>query len=150
MILIVDYDTAEAAHVEYATVNGVRRYSISHWTNTHFVQIAGTRNSSTAIARPPTQCEMDSGSTGESVYCVGANRTLTINTNSTVFFPGMLSDHGNGLFYSDASGQPILGEGSFHLVFDRPGTITSNKSGESLDSALTRLTDYLDSLGYTR
>jgi hypothetical protein len=149
MILIVDHDTAQAAYLNYATVNGVKHYSISHWTNTHFVQIAGARSSSTAIARPPTQCEIDSGATGEGVYCVGANRTLTLNTNSTVFFPGMLSDRGNGLFYSNTSGEPILGEGAFHVVFDRPGTVASNKSGESLDAALTRLTAYLESLGYT-
>jgi hypothetical protein len=150
MILIVDHDTAQTAQLYYATVNGAKHYSTSHWTNTHFVQVAGARGSFTAIARPPTQCEIDSGLTGEGVYCTGANRTLTISTNSTVFFPGTLRDSGNGLFYSDSSGEPILGEGAFHLVFDRPATIASNKSGESIDAAFTRLTDHLESLGYTR
>jgi len=93
---------------------------------------------------------MDSGSTGEAVYCKGANATLTLNTNSTVSFPRILSDHGNGLSYSHTSGQPLLDDGAFQLVFDRPSTIASNQRGEPLDSALARLTDYLESLGYTR
>ena len=150
MILIVDHTTAQAAYLNYANIYGAKHYTISHWTNAHFVQVAGVRGSSTAIARPPTQCEMDSGTTGEGIYCSGANRTLTLNTNSTVFFPATLRDNGNGLFYSNTSGEPILGQGAFQVVFDRPGTIASNKSGESLDAALTRLSAHLESLGYTR
>jgi hypothetical protein len=149
MILVVDHDTAQAAALYYATIKGTKHYSTSLWTNTHFVQVAAARGSSTAIARPPTQCEIDSGSTGEGVYCAGPNRTLTVNTNSTIFFPGTLRDKGNGLFYSDTSGEPVLGDGSFHLVFDRASTVASNKAGESFDAALARLTAQLESRGYT-
>ena len=63
--------------------------------------------SSTVIVRTLTQCEMDSGSTGYGIYCKGVNATLTINTNSTVFFANSLGDRGNGLFYSQTSGRRL-------------------------------------------
>ncbi|HXJ61051.1 MAG TPA: hypothetical protein VNU68_30770 [Verrucomicrobiae bacterium] len=150
LILIVDHDTAQAARLQYESVNGVKRYSTSQWTNTHFVEVTGTRVTYTAIARMLTPCEIDSGATGEGIYCKGANATLTLNTNSTVFFPKILSDHGNGLGHSQISGEPFLDDGSFQLVFDRPGTLTSNQAGETLDAAFARFTAYLESLGYAR
>lgn len=148
MILVVDHSTAQAARLEYTTVNGDKYYSVAKWTNTHFVQVAGTRGSYTVIARPPTQCEMDGGATGEAVYCKGPNAALRINTNSTVIFPKTLSDRGSGLGYSSSSGQPILDEGFFQLTFDSPGTFSSNRAGESLDAAFGRITAYIESLGY--
>jgi hypothetical protein len=93
---------------------------------------------------------MDSGSTGEGVYCAGANSTLTLNTNSTVSFPRVLSERGNGLSYSSTSGQPIFDAGSFQLVFDHQATIASNKSMETLDAVLQRLISRVESLGYAR
>ena len=148
VILIVDHDTAQVARLEYATVFGSKYYSTAKWTNAHFVQVSGTRGSYTVIARAATQCELDSGATGEGVYCKGANAALTINTNSTVAFPKILSARGIGLGYSSTSGQPILDEGSFQLVFDSPGTLASNRAGESLDAAFARITAYIESLGY--
>ena len=150
MVLIVDHDTAKSARLQYATINGVKRYSTTSWTNTHFVHVTGATGSYTVIARPPTQCEMDCGATGEGVYCKGRDATLTLNTNSTVSFPRIMSDRGNGLSYSQTSGQPNLVDGSFQVTFDRPGTIASNRTGETLEAALARLIAHFESLGYTR
>jgi hypothetical protein len=149
MILVVDHDTAQAARVQYATINGVRRYATSQWTNTHFVQVTGARGGYTVIARSLTQCEMDCGLTGEGVYCKGANATLMLNTNSTAFFPKIFSDHGNGLSYSHTSGQPVVNEGSFQVVFDRPATLASNQAQETFATAFARFVAYVESLGYT-
>src|SRR5262245_48005759 len=69
--LIVDHDTAQAARLQYESINGVKRYSTAQWTNTHFVEVAGARVTYTAIARMLTPCEIESGATGEGIYCKG-------------------------------------------------------------------------------
>ena len=92
---------------------------------------------------------MEAGATGEGVYCKGRDAYLTINTNSSIIFPKLLADHGNGMAYLDGSGAPYFEDGTFQVVFDRTGTIASNKAGEGLDTALTRLIAYYESLGYS-
>ncbi len=145
---VVDHETAKTALVYYGTVYGAKRYWTSEWTNTHFVEIAATRGSHTAIAGFRTQCDVDNGITGENLYCVGQNAALMLNTNSIVPFPRTMTDHGNGVSYSSTSGDAAVTDGSLQLVFDRAGTLTSNQAGETLDAAFTRLKSYLESLGY--
>lgn len=149
-LMVVDHQTARVATIEYVNINGQKRYSTSEWTDTHFVQIRGLHKTYTAIARPPTECEIQSGVSGEGVYCSGANSLLTLNTNSSISFPKVLKDAGNGISFAQTTGDPVLGEGSFQVTFDRPGTLASNKEGESLDEAFARLVRYVESLGHTR
>ena len=148
MILVVDYDTEQVASLQYATINGVRRYVTNQWTNTHFVLVAGAHGGSTIIAHSLTQCESDSGITTEGVDCKGLNTTLKINTHSTVIFPKTLSASGSGLFDSSPLVPPILLEGSYQLVFDGPATLTSNKAGETFAAVFSRLTANVVALGY--
>jgi len=146
--LVVDHDTVQVASLQYGTISGAQRYSTNLWDRVHFVQVPGAKAHYTAIARMPTQCEIDSGATGEAVYCKGIDAALTVSTGTTVTFPKILTDRGSGLGFSDVNGQPYLVAGSFKFVFDSAGTLQSNQAGETFDAALTRLINYVESLGY--
>jgi hypothetical protein len=151
VILIIDRDTANVSRLQYGTVGGVKSYYTSQVTNLHFVTVTGANGKvSTVIARMPTECEQKEDPGSEGAYLLGANGSLSPDGKAMIAFPKVLSYGGRGLFYSDGSNQPTLGESSMTVAFNSQETVTSNNSGETLDSAVARFEAVLQSQGYTQ
>jgi len=147
LFVVVDYDTANLIELFYANVNGRKFYSSETFTNQHFVEVIGANGrTNTAIARPRSDCAINEGVTSESFFAQGAATTFSINTNTTVSFPKMLTSAGQGYYPDDARIDIV----SRTLSFDKVNTFTSNGAGEDLDEAAARLISALEKLGYTR
>jgi hypothetical protein len=149
VILIIDRDTANIARLQYATVNGNKTYYTSHTTNLHFVQIeAPSGKNSTAVTRLPSECEQKEDPGSEGVFLSGANGSLSPDGKATISFPKVLTAGGRGVFYSEQTTLPTLGESSMTVAFNSAETVASNNSGETLDSALARFEALVQSQGY--
>jgi len=118
--------------------------------SSHIVELNGTNGKKqTAVTHIPTDCEAQENPGQEGIYFKGANATLTVNTGTTVSFPKVMTDSGNGLSHTQ-SGAPYSVEGSSLFVFNQRETQSSNQAGETLDTAFARLVAQIESLGYTR
>jgi hypothetical protein len=149
VILLIDHATAAIARVEYATVDGIKRYRTSQSTNIHFVEVTGPRGKLwTVLARSPNPCEQQQDSNSEGVFVQGPNATLVAGDGLTLVFPKVLAGGGQGLFYSETSSQPVLAAAAFQAVFNQPDSLTSNNAGETLETALNRYITYVQGLGY--
>jgi len=149
LFVIVDGDTGNFVRIRYATVNGAKTLRTLTHTNSHIVQLIGSNGRSySAITRIPTDCDMQEFPGSESVYFKGPNVSLTVNSNSTVSFPRILTDAGVGLSFAPTNGVPIMDEGSFVLTFNKTETFASNTSGETMGAAFARLVAYVRTLGY--
>jgi len=150
VLLIIDHDAGYFSSISYTTINGNKRYTTSQHTNSHIVELNGTNGKKqTAVTHIPTDCEAQENPGQEGIYFKGANATLTVNTGTTVSFPKVMTDSGNGLSHTQ-SGAPYSAEGSSLFVFNQRETQSSNQAGETLDAAFARLVAQIESLGYTR
>jgi len=146
--LVVDYDTANVAEIQYASIRGNKFYSSNTETNLQFMEMNGPNGKTIqAISIPPNSCDTSEGITSAGVLAKGATSVLTINTNSTISFPKVLSGGGRGI--DSSSGQPTYIENTVVVSFDSPDTLTSNENGETMDAAVTRLTNALQAQGYS-
>jgi hypothetical protein len=143
-----DHDTADVAQLLYASAGGMKYYTTGLITNQHIVEVTGAGlKRCSALTRPPNECDISNGATGEAVFLQGANSTLTIGMNTTISFPKTFSAAFQG--YYDDFGQPHLISQTLALSFDKTRTITSNSAGDTHESALAKLIAYVESLGYT-
>jgi hypothetical protein len=149
LFMVVDSETANVTLIQYAAAFGRKHYAILQMTNMHFVHTSGSQNTYTAITRVLSDCDRQAGSTGEGAFCSGVDAQLTLKNNSSSYtFPKLFKAFGQGVFFS--VGDAILAEGSFQVVYDRPGTVASNEAGESFNDAIDRLVRQVEAQGYTR
>ena len=151
VLVIIDHDTGYFSSIGFTTISGRKRYFTSQHTNSHIVEITGTKDrKQTAITHIPTDCQAQENPGNEGIYLKGANATLTVSTGKTVSFPKLMTDSGGGLSHSTQTGAPYIVEGSSVAVYNQRETVSSNEAGESLDAAFVRLTAQIESLGYSR
>ena len=149
LFMVVDSQTANVTLIQYGAIFGQKRYSLNQMTNMHFVQTSGSQNTYTAITRPLSDCDREAGFTGEAAFCAGVDAQLALRTGSTYTFPRLFKVSGQGVFFP-SPGNPVLAEGSFQVVYDRPTTVASNEAGESFNDAIDKLVRQLETQGYSR
>jgi hypothetical protein len=149
VFMVVDSETANTTLIQYAAMYGQKRYALIQLTNMHFVRTSGSQNTYTAIAHPISDCDRESGRTGEGAFCTGVDAQLTLKTGSSYTFPKLFKASGQGVSFP-TPGNPVLVEGWFQVVYDRAATVTSNEDSESFDDAVDRLVHQLETQGYSR
>jgi hypothetical protein len=146
--LIVDHDTGSIAGIQFATVNGSKTYDAQTQTNLHIVQISGPKGKTIeAIAHTQNDCDISEGNNSDGVFVQGLDSTLTVGAGSTIVFPKVLS--GAGTDVSESSG-PIYIASLLVVSFDATQTPLSNGNGETLDTAVARISSLLEGQGFQK
>jgi hypothetical protein len=148
LYLIIDHSTANTAQILYSTSGRTKVYHTLTDTNLHIVQVAGAKGKTTeAIAHLANSCDVSEGSTSDDVLAEGADSLLTVNVNTTVTFPKVLSGSSKVISYD--TNTPTYVESTLVASFDAPHTLISNEAGDTLDAAVARMSNLLGGLGYT-
>jgi hypothetical protein len=146
--LIIDHATANTAQILYTTSGRTKVYSTTTGTNFHIVQLTGAKGKTIeAIAHLANSCDLSEGSTSDDVLAQGADSLLVLNAGGTVTFPRILS--GSSKVVSYESGTPAYVESTLTASFDATQTQVSNEAGDTLDAAVARISNLLQSQGYS-
>jgi len=147
--LIVDHDTANIAQIDYITVGTSKIFSTDTLTNLHFVEVDGSSGKTyTEFAQILTDCETNEGYTSEGVFVQGLNSVFAISTNSAITFPKTLSGSGGGVSFQNKF--PVYFTSALTVSFDATDSTLSSTHGETLDAALSRLSNMLTAQGYSQ
>jgi hypothetical protein len=151
LFIVVDLQNQSAARLEYTVINGSKEFHTRQLTNIHILQVTGPKGKLyTAFTHIPSDCEAQQYPDQESMFFNGANALLIANTNSNAvfYYPKVMNDAGNGLFYSQSTHHPVIAQAATIAVYNQSETLKANGAGETLDAATARYSAYIESLGY--